>query len=113
MFHYTIEWISPLYHYYRPSSPTPKHHHVSTYNNIADDKVDVSLIKDADETDANLAKGKPRHNFDEDKRIGAHSRGLRRASRVQQTFQMALPPAPTPQNTITHNVVPTSSINQH
>ncbi|OTA85304.1 hypothetical protein M434DRAFT_163946 [Hypoxylon sp. CO27-5] len=49
-----------------PVSHYPKRKRTSTYTDLNDDKMDISLIKDADETDTSLTKAKPRQRFDED-----------------------------------------------
>ncbi|KAI1135361.1 hypothetical protein F5Y05DRAFT_180374 [Hypoxylon sp. FL0543] len=49
-----------------PILPYRKRKRTSTYNDATDDKADASAIKDADETDASLAKAKPRQKFDDD-----------------------------------------------
>ncbi|KAI1411294.1 hypothetical protein F5Y13DRAFT_201498 [Hypoxylon sp. FL1857] len=49
-----------------PVSHYPKRKRASIYNDLNDDKIDASLVKDPDETDASLTKVKPRQRFDED-----------------------------------------------
>ncbi|KAI0830446.1 hypothetical protein F5Y06DRAFT_206839 [Hypoxylon sp. FL0890] len=49
-----------------PVSHYRKRKRASTNNDVDDDKMDTSLVKDADETDVSLTKGKPRQRFEED-----------------------------------------------